>query len=75
LRETVQRTNHEFWPDDLSLLNSSSFNIGRLLSSRLITDHYLLALAVKRGGRLATFDRAIPLSAVRLAKPANISVV
>jgi uncharacterized protein len=30
-----------------------------------LTDVYLLALAVRRRGRLATFDRTIPLGAVR----------
>jgi uncharacterized protein len=30
-----------------------------------VTDAYLLALAVRRGGALASFDNAIPLTAVR----------
>lgn len=33
-----------------------------------LTDLYLLALAVKYGGRLVTFDQRIPLSAVQGAR-------
>jgi predicted nucleic acid-binding protein len=29
-----------------------------------LTDVYLLALAVKQGGKLVTFDRGIPIGAV-----------
>jgi predicted nucleic acid-binding protein len=36
----------------------------RVLSSRQITDLYLLALAVQHGGCLVTLDRGIPLAAV-----------
>jgi hypothetical protein len=36
---------------------------------------YLLGLATRHGGRLATFDRGIPLSAVRVAKPANLCIL
>jgi predicted nucleic acid-binding protein len=35
-----------------------------MLGSRQLTDVYLLALAVRRGGRLVTLDRAVPLEAV-----------
>jgi hypothetical protein len=37
-----------------------------------ITDAYLLALAVQNDGRLVTFDRTIPLSAVRGAEPRHV---
>jgi uncharacterized protein len=57
--------NHEFWPDDLSLLDAGRFDHGRLLDSGQITDSYLLALAVAHGGRLATFDRRLVADAVR----------
>jgi predicted nucleic acid-binding protein len=40
----------------------------------MITDLYLQALAVKHGGRLATFDEGIPQSAVRGAKTAHLCV-
>ena len=66
---------HDFWPDSLSLLDGSSVNWNGVLGSRQVTDVYLLALAVNRGGRLVTFDRAIPLQAVPGAKPKHLVVI
>jgi uncharacterized protein len=37
-----------------------------------VTDLYLLALAIRHGGRLVTFDGRIPLSAVRGASALDI---
>jgi toxin-antitoxin system PIN domain toxin len=45
---------HTFWSDALSLMDDSLFPA--LPVSAALTDLYLLALAVKNGGRLATFD-------------------
>ena len=56
---------HEFWADDVSLLDDRLVDPARILGPRQITDLYLLALAVRHGGRLVTFDAAIPLQAVR----------
>lgn len=53
---------HQFWPDDLSLSDTRFFP--SLPSSRCLTDLYLLALAVKHGGRFATFDAGIDASLV-----------
>jgi hypothetical protein len=46
-----------------------------MLGLKQLTDIYFLALAVKHGGRLATLDQAIPISAVRGAKPQHIAVI
>ena len=48
---------HQFWPDDLSFANTRTFP--NLPVSQQLTDLYLLALAVKRGSKLATFDQRI----------------
>ena len=53
---------HQFWTDDLSLADSKAFPL--LPGPGQLTDLYLLALAVKRGGRLATLDRRIDPSLV-----------
>lgn len=58
---------HRFWPCDLSLLDSERIDGSRLHGPRQVTDAYLLALAVRHGGRFATFDRSIPVSAVPTA--------
>jgi predicted nucleic acid-binding protein len=47
---------HEFWPDDLSFLTSPSLDVSAMTSPGRVTDTYLLALAVAKGGSLATFD-------------------
>lgn len=55
---------HEFWPDDVSLLDSTRVDAGRLLDSAQITDAYLLALAASHRGQLATFDRHLVANSV-----------
>ena len=47
----------------------------RIRSSRQFTDLYLLALASQHAGRLATFDQAIPISAVCGAKVERLCVI
>ena len=66
---------HEFWTDDLSLLDPKVAEAPRLLGPRQLTDAYLLALAVRHGGRLVTFDTAVPLKAVRGAEPRHLIVL
>ena len=46
---------HEFWPNDVTLLDGQRIHGARLLDSAQVTDSYLLALAVAHGGQLATF--------------------
>jgi toxin-antitoxin system PIN domain toxin len=71
----ASRTNHEFWPDDLSLRDKTYFSRDRLHASRTITDIYLLALAVTRRGILATFDHSIPVSAVSGATSTSLIAI
>lgn len=56
---------HRFWSDDISLLDPKFFTPDKFDSAQHITDTYLLALAVKHGGRLATFDRRLRPDAVK----------
>jgi uncharacterized protein len=55
---------HEFWPDDVTLLDGRRIHRDRLLESAQVTDSYLLALAVAHHGQLATFDQKIVADAV-----------
>lgn len=64
LVELCGQPGHVFWPADLSLLDSPLVDRGRLLQSGQVTDSYLLALAVKHGGKLATFDKRLVTGAV-----------
>jgi hypothetical protein len=75
MHEACAANDHEFWPDDVSLLDATVFDVGRLLGPRQITDAYLPALAFGKGGRFVTFDEAIPLSAVRGASKRHLLVL
>lgn len=65
LRALAEGVDHAFWPDDVSLLDEAAIDFTRLHGHRQITDAYLLALAVRHGGVLVSFDAAVPMSAVR----------
>jgi uncharacterized protein len=69
---SCNQRSHAFWPDDLSLLDDARFVHTRMHGHRQITDLYLLALAVKHGGRFVTFDGQVPLSAVKGAKAEHL---
>jgi len=75
LHLSTQYTHHQFWPDDLSIRDGLFIRPDRIQGPRQITDIYLLALAVKHGGRLVTFDTAIPRDLVIGATPAHIVVI
>lgn len=75
LAEQMERTDHEFWPDDVSISDRVIFDASSVLGPNQITDAYLLALAVKNGGRLATLDQSISLRAVRGAEPRHLAVI
>jgi toxin-antitoxin system PIN domain toxin len=59
---------HQFWADDVSLTDSSLFDLQPLTGSRQTTEAYLAGLAFRHGGRLATLDGGIPWRVVRGAK-------
>ena len=62
--ELIRHPQHQFWPDSLSLLGQSGVDVSHLLEASQLTDTYLLALAVHRGGRLVSFDRRLSCEAV-----------
>jgi toxin-antitoxin system PIN domain toxin len=72
LREAAAGAHHAFWPDDLSLLDERVADATRIHGPRQLTDLYLLALAVRRGGRFVTFDRTIALGAIRGAEAKHL---
>ena len=65
LRSLAEAIDHEFWPDDVSLLDETLVDFSRMHGHRQVTDAYLLALAVRRGAAVASFDTALPVTAVR----------
>jgi uncharacterized protein len=74
LRTFCASGHHVFWPDDLSL-RDDVFDLSIAQGHRQLTDIYLLGLAAKMGGVLATFDRSIPLKAVRGARADALAVI
>ncbi len=75
LREAAAHGRHEFWPDDLTLLDPAIADVTRVHGPKQLTDVYLLALAVAHGGRLVTFDRSIPIAAVSGAQRKHLVLV
>jgi toxin-antitoxin system PIN domain toxin len=75
LSEATQHPSHHFWADTLSLLQPDCLEWDKVLSSRHVTDVYLLALAVQQGGCFATLDRGIPLNAVGRALRTHLVVI
>ncbi len=75
LREATATDHHRFWPDEVSLLSLGIVDWRRAISARQITDVYLLALAVQRGGRFVTFDARIAANAVSAADDRRICLI
>jgi toxin-antitoxin system PIN domain toxin len=75
LREAAAMTFHEFWPDEISVLDPVRFEQGRWLASRQIADAYLLALAVHRNGVFVTLDRGVDPGLVRGAAPQHLVMI
>jgi len=64
LAQATAHAAHQFWPDDISILNAELIDRSRVLGPRQVTDVYLLALAHRHSGRFATFDGSVPVAAV-----------
>jgi toxin-antitoxin system PIN domain toxin len=75
LRRFCSAREHVFWPEAVSLTDTTLFNASLIRGYRQISDVYLLGLAKKMGGHLATFDSTIPLGAVIGATRSNLSVI
>jgi toxin-antitoxin system PIN domain toxin len=75
LRAFCRASDHQFWPDALSLQDESVFDPAFLVGHRQITDVYLLGLARHGGGALATFDRTVPVKAIRRAPRDLLEVI
>ena len=67
LMEACASAFHEFWPDDVSLLDAKVADSARIHGPRQLTDLYLLALAVRHNGQFVTFDASVSVDAIRSA--------
>jgi hypothetical protein len=75
LAEATSVSPHERWSCEVSILSATEIDRTRIHGARQVTDAYLLALAVSRGGRFVTLDQRVPLSAVVGAEAANLVVI
>ena len=75
LAAAVDAAEHTFWSDSISICESRRFKLDHLLTSKALTDVYLLGLAKKRSGRLVTFDRTISLAAVTGAQAEHLLIL
>jgi len=74
LRRFCASGHHHFWPAAVSLRDETLF-VDLAGGHRQITDLYLLGLARKMGGALATFDRTIPVRAVKGLKRDQVAII
>jgi hypothetical protein len=75
LRQFCTSGHHTFWPASLSMTDEKVFRPSLMRGHRQVTDVYLLGLAIKMGGCLATLDRGIPVNAVIGATRDSLQVV
>ncbi len=75
LRKFCESPDHRFWPATVSLRNRELFAVDAARGHRQITDLYLLGLARKMEGALATFDRTIPIAAVKGCRSDHLAVI
>ena len=66
---------HRWWPDEVSITDEALFQAEALLGAKQITDAYLLGLAFRKGGRLVSFDSAMPWQAIRHASSDLIQTI
>jgi uncharacterized protein len=72
LRTACSTLDCEFWADDVSLRDDRLFNFSRVQGHNQITDLYLLGLAVRHAGCLASFDQGIAMTSVHGAAPEHL---
>ncbi|MBV9491965.1 MAG: VapC toxin family PIN domain ribonuclease [Verrucomicrobia bacterium] len=59
-----QGQGHRFWPDEVSILDRTQFPELAAVTSKALTDLYLVGLAALKKARFATFDRRVNASVV-----------
>lgn len=59
LRKLTEQSGHAFWPDLPTFLDATNALSRRMQGYRQVSDAYLLGLAMRNDGKLATLDRGI----------------
>ncbi len=69
LRQLCALRGHQFWAEDISLRDV--LTQGTLITHAQVTDVFLLALAARHGGKLASLDQHLPVHAVKNGRDAS----
>jgi hypothetical protein len=75
LGEAIATPQHEFWADDVSLLDARVADRSRIHGPRQVSDLYLLALAVRHRGCFVSFDASIPRTAIKGAERRHLVTI
>jgi hypothetical protein len=75
LAEASASAYHEFWADDISLLDAKISISARIHGPRQITDLYLLGLAVRHHGQFVTFDASVAMDAIKGAEKKHLLIL
>ncbi|MCB1018271.1 MAG: PIN domain-containing protein [Acidobacteria bacterium] len=59
LQYDLDAPNHVFWPADIAFVEPVRAACNTLIGPKQATDAYLVALALRHGGKLATLDRGV----------------
>jgi uncharacterized protein len=59
LKHNVKHSAHQFWKDELSIVEALELLRSQIAGHQQITDAYLLALAIRHKGKLATLDKRL----------------
>jgi len=59
LAANIKHPSHRFWKDDVLFADAVAPFAGRFIGHQQTTDAYLFGLALRRRGRLATFDSGL----------------
>jgi uncharacterized protein len=59
LRHNVRHPAHQFWQDELSMVEALELVGNRIAGHQQVRDAYLVALAIRRKGKLATLDKRL----------------
>jgi toxin-antitoxin system PIN domain toxin len=56
---------HVFWSEDFSITDKRVVHSERIAGPKQVTDVYLAAMALRRGGRLVTFDSGVAWQTIK----------
>jgi toxin-antitoxin system PIN domain toxin len=59
LERNLAHPTHQFWPADLRVADALADPLPKITGHKQVTDAYLIALALRHKGKLATLDRGI----------------